>query len=124
MTMMMKEKWNVELGDVVLSISPELAAQLGYAAPDRNDGTRTATYGTAWSTSRVCEVLIEAVRRGLRDDHAALEAISLQSKRRDANNLETARQKVAEIELATAKERLAAERLALTRQREALEAKL
>ena len=106
-------KWNVQIGSIREEISADLLGLLGFDCPYSNDETNTARSG---SFARYGDRLLsEAYAAGLRGDDAALEAIQLMESRRAAQAIETARQKVAEIELKAATERRAAEGIAFAR---------
>lgn len=117
--MTMTTKWAVRIGDRLERISSDLLSALGYGAPYvGEDIARFDLHSTGMS---FCPALAEALASGLCGDAAAMAAISLHEQRRAAQSIETARQKVAEIEAKAAADRLAAEALALTREREARE---
>jgi hypothetical protein len=117
--MTMTMKWNVQIGPIREEISADLLRSLGYSAPYNNDETNTARYDNTFTRSTFPALLAAAFATGLHGDAAALEAIRITDERRAAQDLETARQKVAEVELKAAQERRAAEEIALTREREA-----
>jgi len=116
----MTTKWNVTIGNLQETISSDLLLQLGFQPPYLNDESLQARDDSYRFAS--VATIIEAVAHGLHGDEAATFAIRLMIERRNAQSLETARQKVAELALAAAKEQRAAETMALARQREALQA--
>jgi hypothetical protein len=108
----MTTKWNVQIGSIREEISADLLGLLGFECPYSDDETNTARSPFTRYSDRL---LTEAYAIGLRGDEAALEAIRLMESRRAAQAIETARQKVAEIELRAASERRAAEGIAFAR---------
>jgi hypothetical protein len=121
--MMMTKRWNVNVGEIRDEISGDLLVALGYEGPYSNDETNTARYNNNFSRSAFPHTLASAYAKGLRGDAAALEAIRVMEDNRAANALETARQKVAELEVKAAENRRSAEGIALAREREARRAR-
>jgi hypothetical protein len=117
MTTMTTQKWNVTIGELTESISADLLKILGYSAPYSNDETNTARYDNPFVRGSIAPALVEALATGLHGDAAAMHAIALQQQRRAQQDLETARQKVAELEAKAAEDHRAAEGMALARQK-------
>jgi len=113
-------KWFVEVGDRREEISADLLEMLGFERPviyvgDKGEElTRAArSQKPTFGGPTPAQKLAEAYATGLSGDEAALYAIRIQAERRAAQDLETARQKVAEIEARAAADRRAAEAIAL-----------
>ncbi len=115
----MTTKWNVQLGDVRMAVSKDLLLLLGFESPYSNDETLTARDTQYYMAAT--RGMAEAVATGLEGDTAAMRAIQLKQERSAAQSLETARQKVAELEAKAAADHRAAEGMALARQRRASE---
>jgi hypothetical protein len=116
--MTMTTRWNVQIGEIREEISGDLLKALGYREPYSNDETHTARYDNYFTGLSFPVPLASAFASGLHGDDAALQAIRMMDERRAANEIETSRQKVAEINLQAAQERRAAEGIALARERE------
>lgn len=110
----MTTKWNVTVGDTTEEISSDLCIQLGLSAPYSNDPAMQARDERHDKPS--FRMIAEQQAAGYHEDRAARFAIRLMVERKTAQTLETARQKVAELELAAAKERKAAATLELQAQ--------
>lgn len=115
----MTMKWNVRIGDICDEVSADLLRELGYVDPHTTDSSRTARYQSGFASVTMSRELASAYATGLRCDAAALEAIRMLDKRRAANALLTARQKVLEARLKVEQERRAVESIALSRVRAA-----
>lgn len=111
------KKWNVQLGDIRVAISSDLLVMLGFSSPYSNDETHTARDEGYYTPS--IRAITEAYASGLEGDAAAIRAIQLRAERSAAQSLETARQKIAELEAKAAADHRAAEGMALALFREA-----
>jgi hypothetical protein len=117
--MMMTKKWNVNIGQRREEISSDLLLMLGFLPPYADDETNTARDNESpWLTCRTSVKIAEAVAAGFSGDEAALYAIRMERERVAAQSLETARQKVAELEARAAADHRAAEVTALARVKE------
>lgn len=89
--------WNVTIAGQLAPFDARLLALIGFVAPYINDHTNEARVESEYSQKSLA-TLMEAHAYGLTGDAAAMMAIRLQNERNAAQRLETARQKVAEIE--------------------------
>ncbi len=112
----MTTTWNVSIGQKTEAISKDLLLLLNFSPPYRNDPNNMANLDQHTSRAPLA-LLAEAYSHGLSEDAAALYAIRLRNERQAAQSEQTARQKVAQIELQAAEEHRTAEGIALARAR-------
>jgi hypothetical protein len=113
-------KWNVTIGEQTEAYSADLLKMLGFDGPYKNDETNMARDedGRGYEGNVGRTRLAEAIACGTRGDRAALLAIRMMRERSASQSLETARQKVAELEAEAAADNRAAAGMSLALERE------
>lgn len=101
-------KWTIQLGEMVLEVSADLARLAGFSPPYPDSHVAHDEDPGRGPTRRLAEALAE----GFEGEAAVIRAVAIGAARRAEHDLLTARQKIAEIEAATMRERVKAEAIA------------